>query len=401
MALGALAIVAAPAMAKSSAKPKTTTAAAALANLKIQAAAVTIKPTGKSKFVAAKDGQVLHQGDALKTDAAGKAEIDYTDGSLTRLGSSTEFTITRLTNDRGGRQTEGTITVGDTWSRAAKVSETSSFAVKAGGTTAAVEGTAFAFSCTLVNSQLSCTVVAVVDNVKVSGGNGGQTELTPSTKIVAIAGNLGPIVNLTYDDLAGNALISGNLLLDQQAGKGKGLGDLPPPPAPTTTPPTTTQPPGGGGGGGANAAAADPTVTQQDVPSQYPPNGGIVVDNPTIGVGGEETFRGSGCGANEVLTVLFDGKPIGTITANAQGAFAGSITIPKGTAPGTHTLTIRGSSCELNATITVTALAFTGASSHTSGYVLFGFAAIVVGMVLIVGARRRRHGRVASARGSP
>ena len=81
-----------------------------LANLKIQAAAVTIKPSGKTKYVAAKDGQALRQGDALKTDAAGKAEIDYTDGSLTRLGSSTEFTITKLTNDRGGRQTEGTIT---------------------------------------------------------------------------------------------------------------------------------------------------------------------------------------------------------------------------------------------------------------------------------------------------
>jgi len=87
---------------------------------------------------------------------------------------------TKLTNERGGRQTEGTITVGDTWSRAAKVSETSSFEVKAGGTTAAVQGTAFAFSCTLVNGQLSCTVIAVVDTVQVTSGSG-QVELPPAT----------------------------------------------------------------------------------------------------------------------------------------------------------------------------------------------------------------------------
>jgi LPXTG-motif cell wall-anchored protein len=254
-----------------------------------------------------------------------------------------------------------------------------------------------------VNGQLTATVIAVVDTVKVSGATG-TAELPPFTKLVAVGGNLGPVVTLTFDDLNGNVQIAGNLLIDQQEGKGKGLGDLPPPPTPTTVPPTTTtQPPGGGGGGGGAGAA---TVTQQDVPetapSQYPPNGGITVDNPTVAAGGAETFRGTGCGPNEVLTVLFDGKVIGTITANAQGAFAGSVTIPRDTPQGTHTLTVRGSTCELNATITVSgALAFTGASSHTSTYVLLGIAAIVLGMVLVVGTRRRRRGRRVAARGSP
>ena len=83
----------------------------------------------------------------IQTDEAGSAEINYTDGSLTRLAASTEYTITKLTNKQGGRQTQGTLTVGETWNRAAKVSENGSFEVKAGGTTAAVEGTAFVFSC--------------------------------------------------------------------------------------------------------------------------------------------------------------------------------------------------------------------------------------------------------------
>ncbi len=165
LALGLLAFAATPAGAKAKPKTTTTTPAPALATLKVLAPAVTIKASGKSTFVAAKDGQALRQGDSLKTDAAGKAEIDYSDGSLTRLGSSTEFTITKLTSERGGRQTEGTITVGETWSRASKVSETSSFEVKAGGTTAAVEGTAFSFVYTLVNGQLTATVISVVDTV--------------------------------------------------------------------------------------------------------------------------------------------------------------------------------------------------------------------------------------------
>jgi hypothetical protein len=144
---------------------------AALANLKITTDSVQIKQKGKSTFVAAKNGQALKQGDTIKTDAPGRAEIDYSDGSLTRLGASTVFTISKLSNERGGRQTQGTLSVGETWNRAAKVSETGSFEVKAGGTTAAVEGTAFVAKCVPAANgapqQVTCTFTAVVDDIHV------------------------------------------------------------------------------------------------------------------------------------------------------------------------------------------------------------------------------------------
>src|ERR1044071_2076378 len=108
-------------------------AADALANLKITADNVQVKAKGKTSFVDAKEGQALKQGDTIKTDASGTAEIDYTDGSITRLANSTVFTISKLTNEKGGRQTQGTLSVGETWNRAAKVSETGSFEGKAGG----------------------------------------------------------------------------------------------------------------------------------------------------------------------------------------------------------------------------------------------------------------------------
>ena len=123
-------------------------AADSLANLKITVDSVQIKQKGKATFVDAKDGQALKQGDSVKTDADGRAEIDYTDGSITRLAGFDH--LHHLQADQrasGGRQTQGTLSVGETWNRAAKVSETGSFEVKAGGTTAAVEGTAFVAKC--------------------------------------------------------------------------------------------------------------------------------------------------------------------------------------------------------------------------------------------------------------
>ncbi|MFI5047416.1 MAG: hypothetical protein ACHQIG_10165, partial [Acidimicrobiia bacterium] len=122
-----------------------------------------------------------------------------------------------------------------------------------------------------------------------------------------------------------------------------------------------------------------------------PPPPDITVDNPNPRVGDEVVFRGRNCGANEQLAVLFDGKPIGSITADAQGNFVGSFVVPVGTAPGAHTITVKGSVCELSVTINVLGpLAFTGAPNDTGTTVLVGVAVLVAGFVLVVGSRRRR-----------
>jgi FecR-like protein len=399
VALASVAALSAPAVATPSAKNSTKSQSkAALATLKVQTAQVTIKKKGKSSYVAAKDGQTLEQGDSLKTDTTGTAEIDYTDGSLTRLGNSTEFTITKLTDKRGGRQTQGTLSVGETWNRAAKVSETGSFEVKAGGTTAAVEGTAFAVVCVNDAGKLTCTFTDVVDNVKVTTADGAAAQLEPAKSVVVTQGDLGTINTLTYDQLSNNVFIAGNLALDLQAGKGQGLLDLPQPPTGNAAGPGGT----GGRGGAAPTVAGGDTTGQVTVAGafvareQYPPSAGMVVDDPNVEVAGESAFRGAGCVPNEVLQVLFDHVPIGTVASNSQGSFAGTITIPPGTKPGVHLLTVRGAVCVLNANITVRGgavrLAFTGSSSHTSTYVLGGIAAVVVGLMLVVGTRRRRRG---------
>jgi hypothetical protein len=178
LSLVVVAVLAAGALALSA---TTAGAADSLANLKITAPNVQVKQKGKSTFVDAKDGMSLKQGDTIKTDGAGLAEIDYTDGSITRLANSTVFTISKLTSDKGGRQTQGTLSVGETWNRAAKVSETGSFEVKAGGTTAAVQGTAFVAKCVPKNDgtqAVDCTFTAVVDDIKVDSDLWDVTSVT-------------------------------------------------------------------------------------------------------------------------------------------------------------------------------------------------------------------------------
>jgi len=219
----------------------------------------------------------------------------------------------------------------------------------------------------------------------------GSAQLTPGFQVGVSEGNVGNPSQLTREQLEANVFITGNLVLDQAAGIGNGLGDLP---AGAPTPGGQTG--GGGTGGGGTGTPPPPTVIVNPPNTggeQYPPKGVIVVVNPNVQVGGEVTFNGSGCAANEPLQVSFDGTPIGTISADAQGNFAGSISIPLGTTPGAHTLTVQGAVCVLNASITVVGgLAFTGSSSHTVTYVLGALAAIMLGFVLVVGTRRRRSG---------
>jgi LPXTG-motif cell wall-anchored protein len=397
---------AAPALAARKPKATTTTRAAAkpvLAKLTIRNPSVEVKKKGKKSYKPGKDGQTLRQGDALRTNAAGIAEIDYTDGSYTRLGAGTEFAITKLTNKRGGRQTQGSLTVGSAFSRATKVSETGEFKVEAGGATAAVEGTVFIVYSIPQGGTVTFQFIAIQDLLSVVLGSNPPVSLPPGSGITVGPSGAGPVTTFTYEEIAGNLLIAGNLKIDAQFNLGDttlpGTPQAPPnpPPTTTTTAPPQQQPPQGPQGPTIQSDNIQEPTVQADViqgqASQYPPGGELTVDNPNVEAGGEVSFHGSGCRPGEIVTVLFDGKQVGTLPTDSSGRFAGRITIPPGTPPGPHLLTVRGSVCELNVVINVLgarALAFTGSSSHTSTYVLAGAAAVVLGSAFVFGSRRRR-----------
>jgi LPXTG-motif cell wall-anchored protein len=143
----------------------------------------------------------------------------------------------------------------------------------------------------------------------------------------------------------------------------------------------------------------------------YPPSGGcaLVLSRTVVPAGDTvvASTTGSPCyapGSSETLTFTSDPVTLGTVTANANGQFSVTLTIPSNATAGAHTITSSGPGASggtlvLSASLTVTRagapvagapgrLAFTG-SSDTAPLLWIALVALVSGAALVVGARRR------------
>lgn len=210
--------------------PTTTTTApgknaAAIAKLVIKASSVgyvSVKTAGGSTFKPAKNGQSLHVGDTVQSDATGQTEIDYADSAYTRLDVNTTFTIKKLTDAQGNRQVEGSLDVGRTYNRTAALTQSQTFQQDGGGATAAVAGTASVVTCT---SATSCTFRAVVDNIDLTGAGAQTKTLNPLDQCDANSGALcGTNAHLTPDESALIEWIQQNVYLDlAEHGIGNGV----------------------------------------------------------------------------------------------------------------------------------------------------------------------------------
>jgi FecR protein len=194
---------------------------------------VQVKPAGSTTLSPATDGESLHEGDTVQTDATGRAEIDYSSDAYTRLDVNTTFTIKKLTDNQGNRQVDGSLDSGRTWNRTAALTQSQSFQQDAGGSTAAVAGTAFVVDCT---SAQSCTAttsngsgaalfVSVIDNVILTGSNGQTRALGPLSQCTSTNGTLcGAVSRLTPDELGLIQWIQANVFLDfVERGLGNGI----------------------------------------------------------------------------------------------------------------------------------------------------------------------------------
>jgi len=93
-----------------------------------------------AKWVEIKSGEILNEGDKIKTNAASKATILFDDGSLVRLDANTEIVIEKI------QKTEIKIaeTKGSTYNRVAKA-DGRNYMVSSNGVDATALGTAFLF----------------------------------------------------------------------------------------------------------------------------------------------------------------------------------------------------------------------------------------------------------------
>ena len=237
-----------------------------LATLVVENPNVEVKPKGEDAFVPATDGQQLRAGDTVRTDATGRAEVDYSDDAYTRLDVSTTFKIVKLTEEQGERQIEGGLESGRTWNRTEAVTQSGSFEQSGASATAATAGTAFAMTCTVEAPDAQCRYQSIVHYLVLTGEDGQQQHMTPLTGCVATNGALcDELTHLTPEQVAANVWIQENLLRDLlERGYGPGpfvlqgtlviqdgvisFSEAPPPPPPPVPPRTPTTPrrrPGG------------------------------------------------------------------------------------------------------------------------------------------------------------
>src|SRR5262245_17677156 len=230
---------------------------------------VEVQKAGKDAFKQAEDGAKLNEGDTVRTDDVGHAEVDYTDESYTRLDVNTTFTLVKLQVDQGKRQIEGSLDVGRRWNRTEALTESESLEQDAGGATAATTGTAWSGECKLEEEVKICNFLAVLHAVLLTSSDEQQQKLLTELNLCEISeGKLCDAIDpQTLADMIDNVWTQQNLQRDLLE---RGLG-----PGPFTEV------------GGVSAAAEPPDV------------GGITADDYTPpDVGGQVVTSGGGTGTS-------------------------------------------------------------------------------------------------------
>lgn len=168
-------------------------------------------------FVVAEDGDPLFEGDDVRTDEEGFAEVRYSDGSLTRLAPGTEFTIVDLAGTSTLPEVRVRLDVGETWNRVRKVTGSEGrFEVETAVGVAAVRGTGFVVRC-LVRDQ--CEVIVfegevdfiLPDGTVVSIGAGEQVTFGTEGEVAR--------ETLTEAELADEQWIGRNVPRDEASGR--------------------------------------------------------------------------------------------------------------------------------------------------------------------------------------
>lgn len=106
---------------------------------------ITSVARGGGAYAEAKTGEVIQPGDSVRTDAKGRAGIQLPDGTLTRLASNTEITLTSAHFARDGNLHDATITqkIGRTFTNVQHLVSGATFKVAGQSATASVRGTRF------------------------------------------------------------------------------------------------------------------------------------------------------------------------------------------------------------------------------------------------------------------
>lgn len=87
--------------------------------------------------------------------------------------------------------------------------------------------------------------------------------------------------------------------------------------------------------------------------AQYQPTQSQVLSSTTARPGDTITVSGTGCPSGSDVVTSFDDTEVGSTTADGDGAYSLSITIPSDATPGVHAITSRCGSVVLSSDITI------------------------------------------------
>lgn len=134
---------------------------------------------------------------------------------------------------------------------------------------------------------------------------------------------------------------------------------------------------------------------------QYPPASGTLAANKSQARPGESiTISGTECPANSTVTVTFDNTQVGTVQSGADGSFTTSVAVPSGASPGAHTISAtcvlgNGTTRRQSVAVEVLGAAQAGALPRTGNDLTtplaLGAATLIgLGGIAVIAARRRR-----------
>ena len=167
-----------------------TVSAAPTATLTVFIGGVNLKKAGATTFAAAHSGATVGNGDTVSTGPAGKAAINYPDGSVTRLDSQATVTVSLARLHGASLGVTVRQQAGLTWNSVKKLVGAASFKVTGPNNSAAtVRGTRFGFYIEKDPAGKTVVWVDVYDGVvAVSGATGPPVNGTANQRINVRAG---------------------------------------------------------------------------------------------------------------------------------------------------------------------------------------------------------------------
>jgi hypothetical protein len=147
-----------------------------------------------------------------------------------------------------------------------------------------------------------------------------------------------------------------------------------------------------------------PVIMASPAMAQYGGTCGFVLTPTTVTPGGTVQVVGQNANPNEVLVfTIGDPITIGTTTADANGNFTATLTIPADLAPGTYSVDVNCGNSVSSQTLNVSAAnANNGNAANAEGnlpttgsntllYLRWALALIALGGLIVLATRRQRH----------